>query len=74
MGQMLKVGRFLIGQFHGLRPGANMIKVIICGLPALGALLITLSRTEDYRHDIYDVSAGTTIGSIVAYYSYVCSL
>lgn len=48
-----------------------MTKFVIAALPALGALLITISRTEDYRHDVYDVSSGSLIGMTVTYYCYV---
>jgi len=30
--------------------------------------------TEDYRHDVYDVTTGSIIGAMVAIYSYVCGL
>ncbi|RPA96642.1 acid phosphatase/Vanadium-dependent haloperoxidase [Choiromyces venosus 120613-1] len=63
---------FLLGQLKALRPGADMCRVIVAGLPALGALLIALSRTEDYRHDIYDVSTGSLVGGLVTYWSYAC--
>ncbi|CUS13019.1 unnamed protein product [Tuber aestivum] len=61
---------FLFGQTRALRPGSDMCRIVISALPSLGALLITLSRTEDYRHDIYDVSTGTLIGASVTYWSY----
>lgn len=48
-----------------------MTKFVIAVLPALGALLITISRTEDYRHDVYDVSTGSLIGMAITYYCYV---
>ena len=48
-----------------------MTRLVISGVPALGALLIALSRTEDYRHDIYDVSVGSVLGILITYYSYV---
>lgn len=62
---------FLFGQLRALRPGGDMTKFVIAALPALGALLITISRTEDYRHDVYDVSSGSLIGMTVTYYCYV---
>lgn len=62
---------FLFGQLKALRPGSDMTKFVIAALPALGALLITISRTEDYRHDVYDVSTGSLIGMAVTYYCYV---
>lgn len=34
------------------------------------ALLIAISRTEDYRHDVYDVTVGSLIGLIISLWSY----
>lgn len=33
-------------------------------------MLIAISRLEDYRHDVWDVSAGSLLGLSMAYYSY----
>lgn len=38
--------------------------------PLLGAALIAISRCEDYRHDVYDVSVGSALGLAVAHYTY----
>lgn len=38
--------------------------------PLLGAALIAISRCEDYRHDVYDVSVGSVLGMAVAHYTY----
>ncbi|KAL0638769.1 hypothetical protein Q9L58_002194 [Maublancomyces gigas] len=59
---------FLFGQLRALRPGSDLTKFVIAALPALGALLITISRTEDYRHDVYDVSTGSLIGMVRRYF------
>lgn len=32
--------------------------------------MIAVSRLEDYRHDFYDVSAGSLLGVSLAYFSY----
>lgn len=48
-----------------------MVKVVVVGLPAVGAVLVTVSRTEDYRHDVFDVCTGSLIGMVMGYYSYV---
>ncbi len=32
--------------------------------------MIAVSRLEDYRHDFYDVSAGSLLGILLAYFSY----
>jgi len=33
-------------------------------------VLIAISRCEDYRHDVYDVSVGSVLGMAVAHYTY----
>lgn len=38
--------------------------------PLVGAALIAISRCEDYRHDVYDVTIGSLLGMFVAYFSY----
>ena len=64
------LGLFLAGQLRALRPRRGLGRVVIAGLPAVAALLITISRTEDYRHDVYDVTAGTLIGAVCAGFCY----
>ena len=39
-------------------------------LPLVGAMLIAISRLEDYRHDVYDVTIGSLLGTVIAYFSY----
>ncbi|KAL9622688.1 MAG: hypothetical protein Q9160_002998 [Pyrenula sp. 1 TL-2023] len=48
----------------------GLLLVIQALAPLLGAVLIAISRLEDYRHDIWDVSAGSLLGLSMAYYSY----
>lgn len=36
----------------------------------MGALLVALSRMADYRHDVYDVTCGSLLGILVAWFSY----
>jgi diacylglycerol diphosphate phosphatase/phosphatidate phosphatase len=36
----------------------------------MGALMIAISRCEDYRHDVWDVTFGSLLGMGVAYFSY----
>ena len=38
--------------------------------PLIGAALIAISRLEDYRHDVYDVTFGSILGMAIAYFSY----
>jgi diacylglycerol diphosphate phosphatase/phosphatidate phosphatase len=62
--------RFLAGQLHVFRPRTDLARVLIALAPLLGALLIAVSRLEDYRHDVYDVTCGSILGISVAYFSY----
>lgn len=39
-------------------------------VPLLGAAMIAISRCEDYRHDVYDVTAGSLLGILMALFSY----
>jgi len=32
--------------------------------------MIAISRVEDYRHDVWDVTAGSVLGSVMAYTQY----
>lgn len=32
--------------------------------------MIAISRLADYRHDVYDVTCGSVLGLLVAYFSY----
>lgn len=61
---------FLWGQMHALHKGSDVPKLLTGLLPTLGALAIAITRTEDYRHDVYDVTIGSLIGAFVAIYSY----
>ena len=47
---------FLAGQGKVGRPGsgAGLLGVLVAGLPLLGAALIAVSRTEDYRHGEFE--------------------
>jgi diacylglycerol diphosphate phosphatase/phosphatidate phosphatase len=64
------MGFFIAGQFHVLRPTTSLPAVMAAGLPFLGALLIAISRCEDYRHDVYDVTTGSVLGVLIAWLSY----
>lgn len=62
--------RFLAGQLHVFRPRADLGRCLFAFVPTLGALMIAISRCEDYRHDVWDVTAGAFLGSSVAYFTY----
>jgi diacylglycerol diphosphate phosphatase/phosphatidate phosphatase len=38
--------------------------------PIIGALLIAISRTRDYRHHWQDVTIGAILGTLCAYFAY----
>ncbi|KAF2128644.1 PAP2-domain-containing protein [Dothidotthia symphoricarpi CBS 119687] len=61
---------FIAGQCHVYRPRADLARVLLALAPLLGAALIAISRCEDYRHDVYDVTVGSIIGMSVAHYTY----
>lgn len=62
--------RFISGQLHVFRPRADLASCFLALLPLLGAVLIAISRCEDYRHDVWDVTSGAVLGSVVTYFSY----
>jgi diacylglycerol diphosphate phosphatase/phosphatidate phosphatase len=61
---------FLAGQLHVFRPRTDLARVLLALAPLLGAALIAISRCEDYRHDVYDVTVGSILGLLVAHFSY----
>ncbi|KAF2750096.1 PAP2-domain-containing protein [Sporormia fimetaria CBS 119925] len=61
---------FISGQCHVLRPRTDLARVLLALAPLLGAALIAISRCEDYRHDVYDVTIGSALGWTVAYFTY----
>lgn len=67
---MLKTNSFLTGQLHTLRPRADFLRSLAALAPLVCAALIAVSRCEDYRHDVYDVTVGAALGFTVTYLSY----
>ncbi|KAL6714419.1 hypothetical protein ACLMJK_007842 [Lecanora helva] len=61
---------FFAGQMHIFRPRTDLARVLLALAPLVGATLIAISRLEDYRHDVYDVTVGSILGLLVAYFSY----
>ena len=55
---------------HVFRPRTDLARVLIALAPLIGAALIAISRLEDYRHDVYDVTVGSVLGMLIAYFSY----
>ncbi|KAL8655140.1 MAG: hypothetical protein Q9226_003164 [Calogaya cf. arnoldii] len=52
---------FLAGQLHVFRPRTDLFRVLLALVPLIGAALIAISRCEDYRHDVYDVTVGSIL-------------
>ncbi|KAE8155976.1 phosphatidic acid phosphatase type 2/haloperoxidase [Aspergillus tamarii] len=61
---------FFSGQMHVYRPRTDLCRCLVALLPFLCALMIAISRLDDYRHDVYDVTCGSILGTVVAYFSY----
>ena len=55
---------------HVFRPRTDLARVLLALAPLVGAALIAISRCEDYRHDVYDVTVGSILGVSLAYFSY----
>lgn len=61
---------WLLGQLTVFRPQAGAWRSAVAFLPTLGAMLIALSRTEDYRHHFIDVFVGLCLGAVIAVWLY----
>ncbi|KAL9021809.1 MAG: hypothetical protein Q9185_001044 [Variospora sp. 1 TL-2023] len=60
----------LAGQLHTFRPRTDFLRALAALAPAVCAAMIAVSRCEDYRHDVYDVTVGSALGFTIAYLSY----
>ncbi|KAL2354793.1 PAP2 domain protein [Cryomyces antarcticus] len=61
---------FIAGQLHVFRPRSDFARALLALTPLVGAALIAISRCEDYRHDVYDVTCGSLLGFFVALFTY----
>lgn len=61
---------WLAGQLTITRPQAGAWRWVVSFLPAFGAALIALGRTEDYRHHFIDVFVGLCLGAVIALWLY----
>ncbi|KAL1306049.1 hypothetical protein AAFC00_004175 [Neodothiora populina] len=61
---------FMMSQFRVCLPRAGLGKTLLAVSPFLGALLIAVTRLEDYRHDVFDVVVGSLIGLCISYLSW----
>ncbi|KAK8217509.1 hypothetical protein M8818_001267 [Zalaria obscura] len=64
------LGFFFTSQLHVVRPRADLARVLIAAAPFLAAMLIAVSRLEDYRHDVFDVVVGSSLGLALAYFNW----
>ncbi|KAF8933059.1 hypothetical protein BGZ58_006611 [Dissophora ornata] len=71
------ISLWLAGKMHVFDRGGYSLKGVIFIIPILTALLIAISRVEDYRHAPIDVTWGAILGivsAIFAYHQYYPSL
>ncbi|CAG8613526.1 6473_t:CDS:2 [Paraglomus occultum] len=61
---------YLAGKLHVFDRKGHTYKSLVITLPLIGAALIAISRTEDYRHHWQDITVGGIIGLVFAYFSY----
>lgn len=61
---------FLSGQMHVFRREGDLARGLLALAPLILAGWVAISRCEDYRHDVYDVTIGSALGMIVAHWSY----
>ncbi|RKP31516.1 acid phosphatase/Vanadium-dependent haloperoxidase [Metschnikowia bicuspidata] len=61
---------WLCGQLKVTRPHTGAWRWAVCAAPTVGALLIALTRTQDYRHHFIDVLIGLIFGSVIAVWLY----
>lgn len=61
---------WLMGQFIVGDPLVGSWRVILCFVPTLGAALIALTRTQDYRHHFVDIFIGSLIGIFLSWWNY----
>lgn len=67
---LLYLSLFLAGQLAVTRPEAGAWRSLVAFAPTLGAAMIALSRTEDYRHHFVDVFVGLCLGAVIAVWLY----
>lgn len=55
---------------HVFRPRTDLARCLLAFFPLLCAALIAISRLDDYRHDVWDVTVGASLGMIIGWFSY----
>ncbi|KAG0169618.1 hypothetical protein DFQ29_009618 [Apophysomyces sp. BC1021] len=61
---------YIAGKMRMFDERGHTYKGFIFSFPVIGALLIAISRTRDYRHHWQDVFIGSLLGSACAYFAY----
>ena len=54
---------YLAGKLHIFDKKGHTYKSLLTTLPLIGAALIAISRTQDYRHHWQDITVGGLIGT-----------
>lgn len=67
---LLFASLWLCGQLKVTRPQVGAWRWAVSFIPTMGAMLIALSRVQDYRHHFVDVFLGLVIGSCIAVWLY----
>lgn len=58
---------YLAGKLHVFDRKGYTYKGFVVAAPIIVAILIAVSRTQDYRHHWHDVVAGSLVGNIYIY-------
>ncbi|KAG0284148.1 hypothetical protein BGZ96_011475 [Linnemannia gamsii] len=61
---------WMAGKMHVFDRKGYSLKPVLLFMPILGAILIAVSRVDDYRHSATDVTWGAIIGIFFAVFSY----
>ncbi|CAI2174337.1 19042_t:CDS:10 [Funneliformis geosporum] len=61
---------YLAGKLHVFDQKGYTYKGFVVVSPLVIAILIAISRTEDYRHHWHDVFAGSLVGFLLSYFAY----
>ncbi|KAF9577868.1 hypothetical protein BGW38_006654 [Lunasporangiospora selenospora] len=61
---------WLAGKMHVFDRRGYSFKGVIIIAPILAAMLVAISRVEDYRHSAFDVTWGSIIGIVFAIFAY----
>ncbi|KAI8885896.1 PAP2-domain-containing protein [Backusella circina FSU 941] len=61
---------YIAGKMKMFDERGHTYKGFMFAFPIIGALLIAISRTRDYRHHWQDVTIGALLGTLCAYFAY----